>query len=315
MKRYQKKKDTNIKYLIDLFIKAVKKNYIPYVLMVPSILTIVSIQIYPIAYGIWMSFFKHYLARKPGSPIPFVGLHNYGFLFSDPVFWKALRNTVVWTGGVVGATMSLALITALFLSIEIKGKHLARTLVLLPWITPGVTAAVIWGVIYEGRWGILNYALGRLGIDMGNYQWLGDLKTSLSSVMVVYIWRSFPFFSMALLAALQAIPQMLYDAASIDGASSWQKFKHITMPGIKSVFSIILLLNLIWSFQSFTYIWIMTGGGPVDSSQVLGTMAWKVAFLATRLGRASAIGVVILLMLLGIGTVYMILFLRKEEEV
>ena len=234
--------------MVNKYLLGLRKNKVPYLLILPSVAVFVAIMLYPLVYGICMSFFKEtVLMAKP----VFVGLSNYKTLFFDERFFiGSLKNTLIWSITVVSFTTVISFSVALVLNQRLIGRRLIRTLILLPWIVPTVTAATVWGLIFDARYGFLNYLLSQV-LNIGrfrNFGWLIDTRTSLFSAILVQIWKSFPFFTLAFLSGLQSIPEDLYDAAGLDGASYLSKLRYITLPSMKSIFFILLLLSLLSIF-------------------------------------------------------------------
>jgi len=299
--------------MVNKYLLGLRKNKVPYLLIFPSVGVFVAIMLYPLVYGIYMSFFRQtVLMAKP----VFVGLSNYKTLFFDERFFiGSLKNTLIWSITVVSFTTVISFSVALVLNQRLIGRRLIRTLILLPWIVPTVTAATIWGLIFDARYGFLNYLLSQV-LNIGrfrNFGWLIDTRTSLFSAILVQIWKSFPFFTLAFLSGLQSIPEDLYDAAGLDGASYLSKLRYITLPSMKSIFFILLLLNVLWTFKAFTIIYILTKGGPYHSSEVVGVYAWLTSFFYNRPGLGSAVGVIIFIMLLLFARVYIKYFKGKEQ--
>lgn len=273
----------------------------PYVLIFPALTFIVCFLLLPIVYSVWMSL--NDISRGPSV---FVGLRNYVRLFTHPLFYLSLVNTVVWAFFVTFGSIILSLACSFVLDQQFRGNRLARNLIMLPWMVPIAASAVAWSWIYNGDYGVLDHVLARvLKLSVfENWWWLSSPDTALWSVMVADIWRKFPFYTISALAAMQSIPDSLYESADVDGATAFQKYRHITLPGIKSVLLIMLLLNLIWTFQAFAMIYLLTRGGPLHRSEVLGTLMYWMAFASTRMDLASAIGVVILVLLLVVAYMY-----------
>ena len=230
-------------------------------------------------------------------------------------FIGSLKNTLIWSITVVSFTTVISFSVALILNQRLIGRRLIRTLILLPWIVPTVTAATVWGLIFDARYGFLNYLLSQvLNIErFRNFGWLIDTRTSLFSVILVQIWKLFPYFTLAFLSGLQSIPEDLYEAAELDGASYLNKLRFITLPNMKPIFYVLLILNVMWTFKGFTIVYVLTKGGPYHSSEVIGVYAWLTSFFYNRPGLGSAVGVIIFIMLLLFARVYIKYFKGKEQ--
>ncbi len=244
-----------------------KKLLFPYVLVTPAVIITVLIVFIPIIETSIMSLFN-YVIRKP-KDYKFVFLSNYIKALKDPVFWISLKNTAVWVTGTVSLQLILGFVTALLLNRDFWWRGIARSLILIPWVTPSVITALMWRWMYDGNSGVINDLLVRVGILKEYFPWLANNSTALGSVMVALMWQGFPFFSIMILAGLQAIPGSLYEAAEVDGATSFQKFTKITLPMLIPILFTSILLRIIWVANSMDVIYVMTGGGPGYSTYTL----------------------------------------------
>lgn len=243
----------------------------------------------------------------------FVGLQNYAQMISDPVFHIALRNTAIWTLGVVSLQYLLGLVVALLLNEPIPLRGLFRGLVLVPWVVPSVVAALDWRWIYAPDYGILNYVLSSIGVISDPLQWLSDRHLAMLAVIIVGVWKSTPFMAVVLLAGLQSIPKELYDAAEVDGASMLQRFWYITFPNLRYLSMIVTMLAIIWTFNDFDIVYVMTKGGPSNATHLLSTYAYLSAFTYSDLGYAAAISVVMLVILLVFAIFYSRMLTKGNE--
>ncbi|HEY8601302.1 MAG TPA: sugar ABC transporter permease [Thermomicrobiales bacterium] len=289
--------------LIDRLALISEGRYWAYFLLIPSMILLLAIIVYPIGSGILLSFRTMRLTR-PDLGTPFIGLQHYADLMRDPVFRLAARNTVIWV--VLGASSQfvVGLITALALNRKVRGIWLIRILVLVPWFLPSVVAGHIWALMLDPRLGVINDLLVKVGILDQYRSWFSNPVTSLPTVLTVDLWRSFPYFSLFLLAGLQAIPEELYEAASVDGAGYWQRFRQITMPLLAPVIVATVVLRVIGLVNSPDLLIVLTNGGPGNSTQVLSLFAFQTAYTAFNFGYAAAISVVILLLLMAFTVVY-----------
>lgn len=281
------------------------------ILVAPALIGLSFVVLYPLITNIMMGFQDLKLTHPDSSG--WVGLDNYRQLFADPIFRKAIMNTLIWT--VLGVILQLliAIPLAILLNIEFKGRGFYRGLLLIPWIMPSVVAAFTWVWMYDGSFGIINYILMRLHIIHEPIIWLGNLNTSLYSVLAEQVWKGFPFPMLMLLAALQAISKDIYEAAEVDGASALQRIFQITIPQILPTIALCTVFVTIWTFNSFENIWLMTEGGPLNSSETLTTYVYRVAFQSFDLGVASSSALVMFAML----SVVIVLYARyvsKQEE-
>lgn len=268
----------------------------------PSLLILVALLIYPLLSVIRLSFYDSNLTRET-----FVGLGNYRALLDDALFWKAFGQTILFTVGSVVLHFIIGLGLALLLNAQINNRFraIARGILIVPWLLAPTVAGMIW-VLMLAPFGVVNAFLATIGIvdANANTAWLGQQSTSLASVTAMNVWRAFPFFMVMLLAGLQAIPAQLYEAASIDGASMWKQFWYITLPSLRSVIATIVLLDSIWTFRAFDPVFIMTGGGPTNSSEVLATAIYFDGFQKLKFGYASAEAMVMFLSLLIVSAFY-----------
>jgi multiple sugar transport system permease protein len=245
----------------------------------------VGIMAYPTVWAIWLSFFS----RRLGVPSsPFVGLQNYVQLFNDAQFWNAARNTAMFTVIAVALKLVLGMGAASILNSRIPCRNLFRSWMILPWIAPSIVVALTWQWMFADLGGVINHVLQSLHVVTTSISWLGNPVTARFAVVVANVWLGFPFFSMNLLAGMQAIPKELYEAAEVDGASAWRRFWHVTLPGLRSVLVIATVLNTIWTLNTFDLIYVMTGGGPYFATELLGLFAYKQAFLIRNLSYGSA---------------------------
>jgi multiple sugar transport system permease protein len=228
----------------------------------------------------------------------FIGLDNYrAELQSDQYFWPAFQHTLIWTAGSVVPEYILGLLTAILLSQPIRFRGIIRGIFIIPWLVPFVVAASTWKWILDPYYGILNLLLVHAGWTQQGTDWLGDLQMALPTVIVINIWRSFPFYTLVLLAAMQMVPHEEHEAAAIDGADTLARFWYVTFPYLKGTSLIIIILHVIWTFQNFDFIWLLTQGGPLHVTETLPVLVYLEAFRYYNLGTSAAIAVLILLAL------------------
>ncbi|MGL4966190.1 MAG: carbohydrate ABC transporter permease [Inquilinus sp.] len=245
---------------------------------------------------------------------PFIGLENFVWALSDPAFHSALANTFVWVFGSVVLEMLLGLGLALLLNRSFRLRGLARAVILAPYLVPSVVAVLTWRYMLHDIVGIINAGLVGIGLTSGPLLWLNSTGLAMLSVIIVGVWKFFPFVVLALLGILQAIPQEQYEAARIDGAGEFQQFWRITLPHLLPVFLLTALLRTIWSFQKFDIIYLMTGGGPLDSTTTLPVLVYLKAFSDFELGRAAAVAILTCVILGLLTAVYFLLIKRAEAR-
>lgn len=284
------------------------RHVLPYALLSPAVLVTLAIVFFPMVQAAWMSL-HDYILWKPSS-FKFVGLKNFVAALSDEVFWISFRHTLIWIGLTVPAQMLLGLVTAILLNQTFPWRSLARALIIIPWALPSVVIALMWVWIYDSNYGVLNEFLLRLGLLQASIPWLADPNTALYAIVLTLTWQGFPFFAVMILAGLQSIPKSYYEAASIDGASAWRQFWHITLPGISGVLVTAVLLRTIWVANSIDVIFVMTGGGPGYSTYTLPLYAFVKSRTSLDFGYGSALAVIFTILLLG----FVILYLQRAGK-
>jgi len=293
-------------------LRPLQSRLMPYALLAPAVLVTLFIVFFPMVQALVTSFYDLVL-WKPNAT-RFVGFGNYVKLLRDPVFWTSLGHTAIWIGLTVPLQMGLGLIAALLLNREFPWRGLARALVIIPWALPSVVIALMWRWIYDPTTGVLNDILLYLSIIHSTVPWLADPQLALYAVIATLTWQGFPFFAVMILAGLQGIPQSQYEAASIDGASSWRQFIHITLPGIAPVLATAGLLRIIWVANSMDVIFVMTGGGPGYATHTLPLYAFIKARQNLDFGYGTAIAVTFTILLGAIVAVYIVRTMREVER-
>ena len=293
-------------------VRPLRSRLMPYALLAPAVLVTLFIVFFPMLQALVTSFYDLVL-WKPNAT-RFVGFGNYIKLLRDPVFWTSLGHTAIWIGLTVPLQMGLGLIAALLLNREFPWRGLARALVIIPWALPSVVIALMWRWIYDPTTGVLNDILLYLSIIHTTVPWLADPQLALYAVIATLTWQGFTFFAVMILAGLQGIPQSQYEAASIDGASTWRQFVHITLPGIAPVLATAGLLRIIWVANSMDVIFVMTGGGPGYATHTLPLYAFIRARQNLDFGYGTAIAVTFTILLAAIVAVYIVRTLREVER-
>lgn len=272
-----------------------RKEVEPLLYLAPTVIPLLVLNLFPFLRGVWFAFTEYDLYRKDTT---FTGLSNFIELFTvDSLFWGSFKNNIIWSLGIVAITYVLGFLTSLALHQRLPLRGLFRGIALIPWVCPSVVAGRTFQWIFDPSFGLLNYALLQLGIIKGYVAWLSDKDVALAACMLVAVWRFLPFSVVMLLAGLQAIPEELYEAASIDGAGFIGKMRYVTLPLLNRVGSIAVLLMTISAFNHFDSVYAMTQGGPGNRTMLLSIMAYLYAFRFYKVGFASAIGVVMLVML------------------
>jgi ABC-type sugar transport system permease subunit len=286
-------------------------NRLAYLLMLPSVILILLIYFYPLGSGLWQSL--HNFNRVKPWAYRFIGLSNYATALGQHQFWLALRTSAIWTIGGVALSYLLGLICALLLNERFKLRGIYRAILLLPWVVPGVVSGTGWLWMFNDQIGMINRSLRALGIIDQPIFWLAKPHLAMTAVITVHVWQAFPFMMITILSALSGIPDDIYEAGRIDGASSWQLFRYITFPLILPVSVIATLLSSIWTFNDFGTIWVMTGGGPANATTTLIIQAYKEAFQRFNVGYGTALAVIAMILMLGVGAVYLRLQARFQD--
>jgi raffinose/stachyose/melibiose transport system permease protein len=276
----------------------------------PALVAYVGFLVWPAAQSIWISF-TDWNGIAPTQN--FVGIQNYVKMFQDPTALLAMRNNLIWTIVTVAIPVVLGLLLAVFLNGATRFKPFLRTIFYMPAVLPLVSIATIWAWLYNPSEGAINVFLRNVGLGSLAQSWLGQNSTALAATMVPAIWVATGFPMLIYLAALQGIPEELYESARTDGASPWQMFWSITMPSLRSAHYIVLALSLIASFKVFDIIFAMTDGGPGDQTQVLGTWTYFNIFQYYHAGYGTAIAVFITIVALACGIPYVITQMREES--
>ncbi|HEY3065514.1 MAG TPA: sugar ABC transporter permease [Methylomirabilota bacterium] len=281
-----------------------------FLFLLPLLVLVVGLIAYPFARALWLSLTDKYV----GYPERFVGLRNYLYLLHDDTFHEVVRNTLVFTTGSLALKVVTGLAMALVLNSVWRWRSFFRGLFLLPWITSTVIIALTWRWMFDafpGR-GFFNSVLIDLGLLRRPIAFMADPAGAMLAVIVANWWRGFPFFGVSYLAAMQAIPGELYDAASVDGAGARERFWHVTLPGLKHVIVVTLVLSFLMTINDFNIIYVMTRGGPGTATQVFATYSYEVAFNQLRWGRGVTIPI-FLVPVLVVGIVLVSRYLLRER--
>ena len=284
-----------------------QRDYVPYLFILPNILLFVVFVLGPVAFAFAMSF-TNWQGTVPGS---WVGLRNYANLVEDDVFITAVRNTILYSLGTVLPMLAISLGLAMMLDSRIRGRTFYRVMVYLPVVISWVAASVIWRLIFIHPDGVLNAALGQVGIPP--QLWTGDPVLALPAIMWLTLWKGLGFYTVVYLAGLQTIPAALYEAGMIDGAGRWQLFWHLTLPLLRPTSLFALVIGIIGSFEVFIPVYLMTGGGPGYASMVLVMAIYRAAFSNNQMGYATAIAVVLFFMILSVSLLQFKLFGREVQ--
>jgi multiple sugar transport system permease protein len=289
-------------------LRGMRVNCLAYLYLLPAAAILFAVIGYPLIETFRLSMTD---TRLIGSG-DFTGIDNFETLLRDPLFWNSLRRTVTWTFASVALKTLIGLGGALLLNERFPGRNFFRTLVLPPWIVPLSISALAWSWLYNGQHGLINGILLHLNIIQEPFELLARRASAFAACVINDAWVGIPFMTITFLAGLQAIPTDLYEAARVDGANRWQRFHHITLPQLRTVLLMATLLSSVWTFNSFDIIWVLTGGGPRDATTTLVIQTFRTAFGSFKFGLASALAVIIFLVLAVISIVYF-RFISLEE--
>ncbi|MFZ1197834.1 MAG: sugar ABC transporter permease [Pseudolabrys sp.] len=253
--------------------------------MLPAAAFLILFLAYPLGLGVWLSFTD----TKIGRSGVFIGTENYEWLWDDSVFWLSVFNTLLYTIVASAIKFAVGLYLALLLNENLPFKAILRALVLIPFIVPTVLSAIAFWWIYDSQFSIVSWTLRHLGLIASNIDFLGDTWNARWSVIFANIWRGVPFVAITLLAGLQTVSPSLYEAATIDGASAWQRFRYITYPLLTPIIAVVMTFSVLFTFTDFQLIWVLTRGGPVNATHLMATLSYQRAIIAGQLGEGAAI--------------------------
>jgi ABC-type sugar transport system permease subunit len=279
-----------------------------YLLVAPAILLICGLVAYPFFFAIWVSFTDMVV----GSVGQFVGFKNFAYLAGTATFYSAIWNTIVIVLVSDGLKLLIGLGLALLVHQNLPGRGIFRSFLMLPWAMPAFVAFLTWRVLYQPIGGGINLILTQTGIYPQVIDFLGSRSTAMGSVIVASVWRGFPFWFVSILAALQSVPKELYEAAIVDGATTWQRFWNVTIPSLMPVIIVTTLLSSIWTANGFEHVWLLTAGGPSDATMVFPVLAYF-GMQTQRIGEAAAVSVY-MLPVLGILVIFATSLMMRREE-
>lgn len=289
-----------------------RRHLAPYVMVAPVVVLVALGVVYPLGYIVVVSLQDYSPFRVAATR--WVGAANYLRLLADPDFWASLRAGAVWVTGSVVPQFLLGLGMALLLNERFRGRGLVRTIVLLPWVVSGVVTGIIWTWLFDGTVGVINDLLGRAGLIGAPVAWTVRPWTTWLALFVANAWRGAPFFAIVLLAALQSISPDLYEAAKIDGAGRWQRFRYVTLPLILTTVVLATLLRALWTFNFLDLIWTMTRGGPANLTRTLPLYVFDKAYTDGDFGYAATVACALCVILLAFSAVYWQLNRLAHEE-
>ncbi|WP_225764288.1 carbohydrate ABC transporter permease [Inquilinus sp. Marseille-Q2685] len=282
------------------------------VFLAPAAILVLVLVAYPLLRVLWDSL--RYVNLVNPSVTGFAGWDNYLTVWEDGDFLPALWNTAIWTGLSVAGEYALGLASAVALAQPVRFRAIFRGLIIIPWVIPIAVAGLNWTWMLTPDYGILNIWMVKLGLLDAPYPWLGQMDTALLTVTFVNIWRSYPFYTLSLLAALQAIPRELHEAAAVDGAGAWRRFRVITLPHLRTVSLTLIFIHIVWTAINFDFIWVMTEGGPLNASETLPIMIYRYAMQDFDVGAACAVASMSMAFLATLFFVYHYGVARRRNE-
>jgi multiple sugar transport system permease protein len=261
------------------------RDWLGFWFMLPAAAILLLFLAYPLGLGVWLSFTD----AKIGSPGEFVGLENYEWLSDDKTFWLSVFNTLLYTVVASIIKFAIGLYLALLLNERLPFKALIRAMVLVPFIVPTVLSAIAFWWLFDPQFSIISWSLRKMHLISTNIDFLGDVWNARWSVIFANVWRGVPFVAITLLAGLQTVSPSLYEAATLDGASAWQRFRHITYPLLTPIIAVVMTFSVLFTFTDFQLIWAMTRGGPVNATHLMATLSYQRAIIGGQLGEGAAI--------------------------
>ena len=263
------------------------RHWLGYWFMLPALAILVLFLAYPLGLGVWLSFTD----AKIGRGGEFIGLENYEWLQGDSIFWVSIFNTLLYTIVASVIKFAVGLYLALLLNENLPFKAILRAIVLIPFIVPTVLSAIAFWWIYDSQFSIVSWTLRHLGLISSNVDFLGDMWNARWSVIFANIWRGVPFVAITLLAGLQTVSPSLYEAATIDGAGGWKRFRHVTLPLLTPIIAVVMTFSVLFTFTDFQLIYVITRGGPLNATHLMATLAFQRAINGGALGEGAAISI------------------------
>jgi len=276
-------------------------------LILPAILVMGLFTAYPLFEGLRIAFTNTHLLKEGAE---YIGFQNFIRLLSDEIFWLSLYHSVLLTSVVVFLQFVLGLILALAMNQKLPGMSLFKSIIMASWVIPVAATVILFKFMAQPDIGLINIVIRSLGFEDLNRYWLGDPDVALPFIMLLHLWRNVPFYGIAFLAAMQAIPKSFYEAAEIDGANAWYKFWYITLPGLRKMVIVMVTIHVLWTFNNFDFVYLATGGGPVNTTDVLPVYVYRQCWSSYTVGYGASIGTVMLLLLM----LYFIVFIKISER-
>lgn len=279
--------------------------------LIPGLLVLAVTLTYPILNNLWNSFTDAHLIYQGAE---WIGFDNYRLTFQDSAFYRALRNSAVWTASSIILQVALGLGAALLLNVRVPGQTFFRLAMIVPYAFPTVTIALVWRWMLNSVYGVFNFILMRIGAIDAPIAWLSSQQYSMATVVFINVWFGYPLFALGLLAGLQSIPAEHFEVARIEGASPLQTLRHVILPGVTKILSILVILRTIWVFNAFDIIYLLTGGGPRGATETLPIYAYRIGWDLGYISQTSAIAILLLIVLIGFAIVYFRISRAEGED-
>jgi multiple sugar transport system permease protein len=285
----------------------VKEKHQSLLLLAPTLLVIAVFTVYPLIDGIRMAFTDQHLLRQA---VQFTGLENFSRIIKDEIFWLSLRHSLILTSVVVVLQLVFGLILAWAMMQPLPGMGTFKSIIMASWVIPVAATVIMFRFMAQPDIGLINIIFKNLGLNQLNKYWFGEPDFALAAIVMMHLWRNVPFYGVAFLAAMQSVPRSYYEAAEIDGANAWEQFVRITLPMIRPMIIVMVTIHVLWTFNNFDFIFLATGGGPVNATDVLPVYVYRLAWRSYTIGYSASIGVIMLLFLM----IYFIVYIRLTEE-
>jgi ABC-type sugar transport system permease subunit len=287
-------------------------SILPWLLLLPALIAIFALVIYPLFQTLWLSFHDAGILWLRDGTKEFIAFDNYSKIFTDDLYRRVFLTTAVFGIACVIGTMVLGLLVALLLNQRFKGRAVVAVITLLPWAVPAVAAGTVWEWLFDARAGLVNHVLSYLpGVDMIGFAWFNNRWSAFLAIGIVVVWQSYPFVAVSLLAGFQAIPPEVLEAAKTDGANAWQRLRYVTLPILWPLVMVLVIISTIWDFKIFDQVFVMTGGGPARSTEVIAITTIAEGFGRRDFGLGAALAVTLFLVLAAITLVY-VRMIREE---
>jgi len=286
-----------------------REGVLGYVLLLPALLVLAAFIGYPFVTSLWLAVTDQSVSTSVAN---FVGLDNFTDELRSQIFLQTVRNSFVYTAVTVVIKLVLGIALAVLMNQSFRLKNFARAALLLPWIVPTALSAIAWLWLFDATFSVFNWAIVRTGLADRGINWLGEGGWAMTAIIIANVWRGTPFFAITILAGLQTVERELLDAAAVDGAGAWQRFWRITLPLVRPVLLIVLLFSIIWTISDFQLVYVLTRGGPTNSTHLFGTLAYDVAVRAGQLSQGAAISLYMFPVLI-VCVVALLLYLRRSS--